>query len=54
MTVSEEEFRVVLIGLTVGGLLTFAAIAVIAAIYDRVRATRDTKSLAETFREWDA
>lgn len=54
MRVSEEEFKVVLIGLTVGGLLAFALIGALVAIYDRIRATRDTKSLAQTFREWDA
>ena len=54
MSPSEEEFRAVLYGLIAGGLLLFALVATVATIYDRIKAKRDTKSLAETFREWDA
>lgn len=49
MIVSEEEFRVVLIGLVVGGVLAFALVAACVAIYDRVKANQATERLRREF-----
>lgn len=40
MSPTEEEFRAVLYGLIVGGLLLFAFVATVCTIYDRLKNKR--------------